>query len=48
MTHKQKSAINVLNDLKLKTQITEEEYFMLMDFVVNTEPQISCIPSSQI
>ena len=44
MTSKQKEAIKVLNDLKQKVHITYDEYFMLLDFVVNNEQQISWIP----
>lgn len=43
MTEKQKEAIEILNDLRYKTLITKEEYFLLMEFVV-TQPQISYIP----
>lgn len=43
MTEKQKQAIEILNDLRFKTLITKEEYFLLMKFVV-TQPQISYIP----
>ncbi len=44
MTSKQKEAIKVLNDLKQKVHITYDEYFMLLDFVVNNEQQIGWIP----
>lgn len=43
MTEKQKQAIEILNDLRYKTLITKEEYFLLMEFAV-TQPQISYIP----
>lgn len=50
MTEKQKQAIKVLNRLKDilirgTIVITEDEYFMLMEFVMNYKPDIQIIPS---
>ena len=36
MTEKQKQAISLLN--KLKDNMSEEEYFLLLDFVVGNNP----------
>lgn len=49
MTDKQKQAIKVLNRLKDilirgTIVITEDEYFMLMEFVMNYKPDIQYIP----
>lgn len=46
MTEKQKKAIKVLNDLKLKSLINDNEYFMFLDFVVEQQ-QITYIPYYQ-
>ena len=45
LTDKQKRAITVLMDLFCADHITEEKYFLLMEFIVGSaEPQISYIP----
>lgn len=40
MNEKQKEAVNALN--RLRGDMTEEEYFMLMDFI--TSPQVTYVP----
>ena len=42
MTEKQKQAISLLN--KLKDKITEEEYFMLLDFIVENN-NVTYVPT---
>ncbi len=45
MTEKQKQAIMVLMDLYTSDHITEEKYFLLLEFIfANNEPQITYIP----
>ena len=34
MTEQQKEAIKILNELKYKEAIKDEEYFLLLDFIV--------------
>jgi|GEM_PF-5838814 hypothetical protein len=49
MTDKQKQAIRILNNLNERCGddvFNEEDYFLLMDFVVN-EPQLTYIPFTQ-
>ena len=41
MNEKQKAAVNVLN--RLKDGMTEDEYFLLMDFI--TAPQATYVPT---
>ena len=53
MTDKQKSAVSILNRLhELRGQggegsLTDEEYFVLMEFVFEPNPQIQYIPFYQ-
>jgi len=46
MTEKQKQAIEILNNLKWNTAIKEDDYFLLLEFVVvgDNKPQITYIP----
>lgn len=37
MRTKRKECIKILNDLSIKGQLNDDEYFALMDFVVGTE-----------
>ncbi len=39
MTEKQKQAIRILNTLKGKFEIDDDEYFLILDFVVGTHDQ---------
>lgn len=48
MTEKQKQAIEILNHhLSESAMLTKEEYFMLMDIVIDCTPQIQYIPFQQ-
>lgn len=46
MTEKQKQAIAILNKLLWNTAIKEDDYFLLLEFVVvgDNKPQITCLP----
>ena len=47
MTDKQKEAVKLLNEIRYAGEsrpLNDDEYFLLMDFVVNNEQQISGIP----
>ena len=57
MTERQKEAVRILNRLKepvvkmgdviREAAISEEEYFTLLEFVVESEPQMTYIPYPQ-
>ena len=44
MTEKQKQAISVLNRLQRKENVTEEEYFTLLEFVMAPPTQTKYVP----
>ena len=47
MTEQQKKAILILNRLHEQFRVSifnDEDYFLLMEFIVGSEPQISYIP----
>ena len=47
MTHEQKQAINVLN--RVREKLTEDEYFMMMDFIVKESvTKIEYVPQPSI
>lgn len=43
MNEKQRSSIKILNDLRYKSLIDENEYFLLLEFVVS-EQKLTYIP----
>lgn len=44
MTDKQKEAILLLNSIKAKSGMTDEEYFTLMDFIIEAKMEIQYVP----
>lgn len=45
MTEKQKKAIRLINSLRYNQKtLSEEEYFILFDFIVSEQPQVTWIP----
>lgn len=45
MTDKQKEAIELINDLRNKAHISKDEYFLLLDFILEQpQQQIQYIP----
>ena len=44
MTEKQKEAVELICDLKLKEAVTKEQFFMLMEFVMESPTKIEYIP----
>lgn len=49
MTDKQKQAISILNNLQRNNSIKEDDYFLLLEFIVeDNKPQITYIPFTPI
>lgn len=44
MTEKQKQAVLLINDLRQKQSITNDEYMSLLEFIVNEQQQTQYVP----